>query len=411
MKIAIIGGGASGLVAAISSARKNARVTLFERNSRVGKKILMTGNGKCNLSNINLSSDMYYTGDRSFVMSALEKFGLNDSLMFFNGLGLLLTEKRGGIYPHSEQASAVLDALRFEADSVGVLVKCDCYVKDIKVSGKGFEINYDDSSSKQTGKLSEFFDRVIISTGGKAAPGTGSDGNGYELAKRLGHSVTKIYPALCGVKCEGDFWKSVAGVRCQASLIIENDVTGEGISFGELQFTDYGISGIPVFQISRILAGMVDSQTRPVVDIDLVPDVDEGTLFNEITARVMLLPDRTAEQILCGILNKKIAACILKRIGMGANEFFTDNKEKLLGTVNTIKHFRVTVKGINSFDQSQTTAGGVPLNEINGFFESRFVPGLFITGEILDVDGVCGGYNLQWAWSSGYIAGEEAAQC
>lgn len=419
MKIAIIGGGASGLCAAISALRKNAEVTVFERNDRVGKKILMTGNGKCNLSNIDLSSELYYTGDRSFISAAFERFGLNDCIMFFNGLGLLLTEKRGGIYPHSEQASAVLDALRFEATSLGAVFKCECLVKRIEqgepekkgITG-GYTIHVKETSdSGEWNNIYSGFDKVIITTGGKAAPKTGSDGTGYELAKSLGHSVTDIYPALCGVKCEGSFWKQLAGVRCQAGLLIENESTGEGVSFGELQFTDYGISGIPVFQISRLIAGMLGNNKKTVIDIDLIPDVDEGTLMNELSCRIMLLSDRSYEQILNGFINKKLSAVILKNLKLNPAATFEADEKVLSELVNAIKHFRVTAKDMNSFDQAQTTAGGVPLSEIKNTFESKLCQGLFFAGEILDVDGICGGYNLQWAWTSGFIAGEEASGC
>ncbi len=411
MKIAIIGGGAAGLCAAISASRKNANVTVFERNDRVGKKILMTGNGKCNLSNIDLSSELYYTGDRSFVSRAFERFGLNDCIMFFNGLGLLLTEKRGGIYPHSEQASAVLDALRFEASSLGTVFKCGCKTEKIEKVTDGYNIKVTEiSEAGEESKVYSGFDRVIIATGGKAAPKTGSDGNGYELAKAMGHSITAVYPALCGVKCDGKFWKQLAGVRCQAGLLIENESTGEGISFGELQLTDYGISGIPVFQISRLIAGMLDEGKKTVIDIDLIPDVDEGTLLNELSARIMLLSDRSYEQILNGFLNKKIASYILKKLGITPDSIFDMDIKIMEDIVNAIKHFRVTAMGMNSYDQAQTTAGGVPLSEITDGFESRLSKGIYFAGEILDVDGVCGGYNLQWAWSSGYIAGEEASE-
>ncbi len=412
-KIAIIGAGASGLSACVSAVRKNADVTVFERNLKPGKKILMTGNGKCNLSNTEMSADMYYTSDREFITRTFSRFGLYDTVMFFNSLGLLLTEKRSGIYPHSEQASSVLDALYLEALSGGARFKTSAFVKRIEKSREGFNVIYCENDSKNDSKKesTEYFDRVIVSCGGKAAPATGSDGNGYELVKRLGHSLTGLYPALCGVRCKGDHWKGIAGVRCQAGLIIENDNTGEGVSFGELQITDYGISGIPVFQISRLIAVMLDETGKCSIDIDLIPDVDESSLLGELSARVMILPDRSCEQILNGILNKKLSVFLLKSLGIGLTEKFSDNDGYLRRVVDGIKHFRVSALKMNSFEQAQTTAGGVPLAEIGDNFESKMVPGLFLTGEILDADGVCGGYNLQWAWSSGVIAGEEAALC
>ncbi len=403
MKIAVIGGGASGLTAAISAAKCGARVSLFEKNNRVGKKILMTGNGKCNLSNKSLSEDFYYSGDRAFISSAFEKFGFMDTIMFFNSLGLLLTEKNGGIYPHSEQAASVLDALRFEAESIGIILCCDSNIENVNKTDKGFEI--------EAGKDTQYFDRVIIATGGKAAPKTGSDGSGYSIAKSLGHSVTKTYPALTGIRCEGDFWNISSGVRCGAALLVEQDESGYGASYGELQFTDYGISGIPVFQISRLVAALLDEKKQVSIDIDLFPEVDEMTLFNELSARIMLLPDRNIHQILSGFMNKKLVTLTLKLTGIPQDAFFAEGCPELDSIISALKHFRVIAKSVNSYDQAQCTAGGVPLSEINGFFESRICKGLYFCGEILDVDGLCGGYNLQWAWTSGHIAGEAASGC
>ena len=403
MKIAVVGGGASGLTAAISAAKSGARVTLFEKNSRVGKKILMTGNGKCNLSNKSLSEEFYYSDDRAFIASAFEKFGFMDTIMFFNGLGLLLTEKNGGIYPHSEQASAVLDALRYEAESLGIETICDSNVSEVKKDDKGFSV--------VTEKNEYLFDRVIIATGGKAAPKTGSDGSGFKIAKSFGHSITKVYPALTGIRCEGDFWNISSGVRCAAALLIEQDESGYGASYGELQFTDYGISGIPVFQISRIAAGLLDEKKTVSIDIDLFPEIDEMTLYNEMAARIMLLQDRNIHQILSGFINKKLVTLILKRTGIPQDAFFSEGCPELDRIISALKHFRVTAKSVNSYDQAQCTAGGIPLSDINGFFESRICKGLYFCGEILDVDGICGGYNLQWAWTSGHIAGEAASGC
>ncbi len=403
VKVAVIGGGASGLTAAISAAKQGAQVTVFEKNNRVGKKILMTGNGKCNLSNKSLSEEYYYSGDRAFVLSALEKFGFMDTVMFFNGLGLLLTEKNGGIYPHSEQASSVLDALRFEVSSLGINLLCDKKVDEIVRSGKGFTV--------KSGDDKETFDRVIIACGGKAAPATGSDGSGYKLAAALGHSVLPTYPALAGIRCEGDFWKITSGVRCAAALLIENDESGYGASYGELQFTDYGISGIPAFQISRIVAGLLGENKTVSIDIDLFPEVDEMTLFNELSARIVLLQDRNIHQILSGVMNKKLATLVCKFSNLSQDAFFSDDCKELKSIISVIKHFRVHAKGVNPYEQAQCTAGGIPLSEIDGFFESKICKGLYLCGEILDVDGLCGGYNLQWAWTSGHIAGEAASGC
>ena len=414
MKIAIVGGGSAGLCAAIAAAGKNANVTVFERNDKVGKKILVTGNGKCNLSNTDLSSGYYYSKDREFIDRAFLRFGLNETCAFFNGLGLLLAEKRGGIYPHSEQASAVLDALRFEALTLGVNIKEGCFVKDIEKDERKpgrYKVIYDTSKEETVKTLSDSFDRVIITTGGKAAPKTGSDGNGIKLAQRLGEKCSKLYPALGGVKCEGDFWKSISGVRCYATFKMIGDTSGEGESSGELQLTDYGISGIPVICISRHIAEEDDKKGKSEIEIDLFADLDEETLLRELSSRILILNDRTYEQILNGFLNKKLSFFVLKMCNLKPSDIAVGDLDTLKKIVNKVKHLRVIATGVNGFDQAQTTAGGILLSEINDDFESIKNPGIFYAGEILDVDGICGGYNLQWAWSSGHIAGEAAAKC
>lgn len=449
MDIAVIGGGASGLTAAIAAARNGAHVTVFERNDKVGKKILVTGNGKCNISNMSLSEEYYYSEDRDFVVSAFNKFGLDDTLSFFKGLGLLLTEKRGGIYPYSEQASSVLDALKFEAESLGVKFDSDCFVREItscvgndlenvhynvvyeknirEINSVDNACNTSDKRGRTIGKtsgkntkqskalvvsvesLNALFDKVIVATGGKASPKSGSDGNGYRLVKKLGHSVTSTYPALIGLKCKGEFWKSISGVRCGAIVKLYADNTFIGEDLGELQLTDYGISGIPVFQISRLAAKALGEDKKVKAMVDFVPELSLEDVVSEGEFRFLLLSERTKEQFFNGFINKKLVLMLLKKLGMDADARIC--KEDILKFWKLAKNFEVDVIGDNGFDQAQVTAGGVPLNEINGNFESVLHKGLYIVGELLDVDGMCGGYNLQWAWTGGYIAGEAAAKC
>jgi len=434
LNIAVIGGGASGLTAAIAAARNGAKVTVFERNDKVGKKILVTGNGKCNISNTSLSEDNYYSEDRDFVASSFEKFGLDDTISFFKGLGLLLTEKRGGIYPYSEQASAVLDALRFEALSLGVKIFEDSYVKNISGNKDEFIVDYEKAirevkvDNKQDKKKTvnkkndnrksvivntknekALFDKVIISTGGKAAPKTGSDGNGYELVRKLGHSVSNLNPALIGLKCKGDCWKTISGVRCSALVSVIADGSQIAYESGELQLTDYGVSGIPVFQISRTASKALSVHKKVKVRIDFLPELSAEDLIHECEIRLLLLADRTKEQFFNGFFNKKLVWLFLKETGLNANDKI--NKSDIAKVVTKAKAFEAEVISDNGYEQAQVTAGGVFLSEINADFESKLCPGLYLTGELLDVDGKCGGYNLQWAWTSGYIAGEAAAKC
>jgi len=429
LNIAVVGAGASGLTAAIRAAFNGAHVTLFERNDKVGKKILVTGNGKCNISNVSLSEEFYYSSDRDFVVSALDRFGLNDTVRFFESLGLLLTEKRGGLYPFSEQAATVLDALRFEADYLGVETVTNSLVTAVRHDKKDYVVEYTTSyiveedlvknncnnknnkNKNVNNCVSEnhtrHFDRVIISTGGKAAPKTGSDGNGYKLVKELGHKVSWLYPGLCGLKCRGDFWKSISGVRCNGvvSVIVDNQVIASDI--GEVQFVDYGISGIPVFQVSRTASFELGKKNLVKARIDLMPEMDRTSLASEMKLRLVLIGNRTREQFFNGFFNKKIVQLFLKMSNLNPREVVTT--DDIDAFLDSFCNFEFEIMGNNGFDAAQVTAGGVPLSEIDMNFESRLHKGLYLTGELLDVDGKCGGYNLQWAWASGYLAGEAAS--
>lgn len=404
MKIAIIGGGASGLTAAISAARAGAEVSIFEKNESVGKKILATGNGKCNLSNITISEKFYNSSDMQFVKGTFDRFGLDSTVAFFKGLGLLIIEKRGGLYPHSEQAFSVLDALKNEAVSLGIKILTGCRVSDIQYINSCFKLSYTSEEKNE----SCLFDRCIISAGGKAGSLRESEGNGYELAMSLGHHVTPLYPALTGLKCEGKFWKNIAGVRTGAKVSILVNGKPASSDEGELQLTDYGISGIPVFQVSRHATSALGKGKNVCAVIDFMPAMSEDDLVTELKIRELVLMNRTCEQFLNGFFNRKLSLFFLKQMGV-LPESKAENLD-LRGLAKVCKNFTVKVISDTGFDHAQVTAGGIYLNEIDSDFQSVYIKGLYLTGEILDVDGLCGGYNLQWAWSSGYIAGEAAAR-
>lgn len=402
--VIVIGGGASGMMAAIHAAGAGACVTILEHTDRVGKKILATGNGRCNMTNLYQGEECYRSQNPGFPMKVLEQFPVSKTLEFFEGLGILPKSKNGYIYPNSEQASAVLDVLRTELERRKIDVVCGCQVTKIRRdAGCGFRVN---SSSGRFGA-----DSLILAAGSKAAPNTGSDGSGYELARRLGHQVITPLPALVQLRCREKHYKQLAGIRTEARLTLYVDGKAADTQTGELQLTDYGISGIPTFQLSRYASVALD-KGRPVkVVIDYLPQQTLEETRRYLEARRSSLGEKTAEEWMTGLLNKKLSAVLLKLSGISMGEKIRDvdagRWDRLL---RQIKEYETVVTAANPFENAQICCGGVDTREVHpDTMESILVPGLYLAGELLDVDGICGGYNLQWAWSSGALAGRSAA--
>lgn len=404
MQVGIVGAGAAGLMAAITAAGLGAEVTLFERGDRVGRKILMTGNGKCNLSNLNLSIDQYYGQQPEWIWRCLSRFSTRDTITFFNGLGMMIKEKNGYLYPLAEQASVVLDVLRNEVKALGISVHTGCKINRITKDSETGKIMLSD------GNYTYCFDKVILAVGGKAAPKTGSDGSGFKLAKQMGHTIVPTVPALVQLRCLEDYLKMVAGVRADGIVSVRcqgNEVAAER---GEIQFTDYGISGIPVFQISRTVNYLLREWPEVEVVLDLLPQVDEKTYQKLQEQRKLLVSDRTVEEYFTGLLNKKLMGLFIKLAGCKPTCPMAACDDGVLGQIYALcKEWHLHVTGSNPYDSAQVCAGGVDTTEVSDYMESLKMPGVYFAGEILDVDGKCGGYNLQWAWSSGYVAGMAAA--
>ena len=408
-KVAVIGGGAAGIIAAIIASDGGADVTIFEGNDRIGKKILATGNGKCNLSNMNMDVSCFHTRDKNKLSRCLERFGVKDTKAFFESLGLMIKDKNGYLYPASEQAAVVLDVLRTAVSVRGICVKTEHKVNDIQAisakKGKG---------GKQNGFLvcgkdfKESFDKVILTCGSKAAPKTGSDGSGYDLAKNFGHSIVPIVPSLVQLKCNDGFCKSLAGIRAEACVHIYENGKELCQEFGEVQLTDYGISGIPVFQLSEQVNRRLFDKKRGELTavIDFVPGqtMEEWNAFFE--NRVKVFKKVTVEEFFTGMLNKKLMMLFIKQAGLNpASNVDTVSVKQLKKVFAYCKGLEYHIQGNNGFENAQVCAGGVSLQEVTDDMESVIVPGLYFAGELLDVDGRCGGYNLQWAWTSGVIAG------
>ncbi len=398
-QVIVIGGGASGLVAAIMAARQKRMVTVLEHKDRIGKKILATGNGKCNYTNLLQLPECYRSNDSSFPKQVLSCFDVNQTIDFFKDLGIYPKEKKGYVYPNSEQAASVVDVLRMELTRLGVRIDCEVHVEHIKKQKNEFLITTNKDSYKAT--------QVILATGGCASPSLGSDGSGYQLAKELGHTVIKPLPALVQLKSPKKYFKTVAGVRTEAciKLFVEDIFLTE--EKGELLLTNYGLSGIPIFQLSRFASKALNEKKKVTVQIDYFPSLNWKDAYELIEDRMKRNPTNTIEEIFIGLLNHKLSYVCIKEAGIepvSLCKAIDKNQTKAL--VNQIKEWRVPITEPNSFEQAQVSAGGVSTLEINPeTMESKLVKGLYLTGELVDVDGTCGGYNLQWAWSSGAVAG------
>lgn len=402
--VGIIGAGASGMMAALSAANCGAKVTLFERKDRIGKKILVTGNGRCNFTNRNLSSGNYYTDDSSFVESVLKRFDNDDLCRFFTGLGMLIREKNGYFYPACEQASTVLDLFRNNLNENDILVKTESFVDSVSKKGNTFKVKTENGD--------EFsFDSIIIATGGKAGIGKKEQANGYDLLKNFKIAVSPLYPSLTQIYAEGANFKAVAGVRSECAIYVfekDNLVMKQA---GEILFTDYGISGIVSFQISHYVAEATDLKKDISCVLDFLPGFEKDDLENFVNSKLLLHGNLTVEEFFNGFLNKKLNMEIIKKAGLKPSLKVSEySKELIIDAVLSMKEFLIKPTGVNGYDQAQVTGGGVYTSELTENLETKKVPGLYVTGELINVDGICGGYNLQWAFSTGHIAGESAAK-
>lgn len=415
MEILVIGGGAAGLTAAIAAARRGARVTLLEKMKRPGTKLLMTGNGRCNLTHLDPAMASSYASvsgtpeeTEAYASRVLRRFGAEDTLRFFLELGVPCRAWDGFVYPRSREAHTVLAALLRELVRLKVRIRYDTSVSSIA---------FDASSGQwaaETGSWTYTADRVILAAGGCAAPKTGSDGSGYALSKMAGHSLAGPFPALTGVLFTAEdrrIFGSCGGVRTKAGVFLEEKDMHFGDS-GEIQWTGEGLSGIVIFQMSRYaaLAG------RPLaLRIDLAEELSEKALAEELALILAHSPDLPLKELFMGFVPEKLAASLASPavICMGRERTgrdVTENHPDPVFLAHFLKNLPVRIDGTRSFDHAQVTAGGVPLAEVHpDTMESKRAPGLFLAGEILDADGRCGGYNLQWAWSTGYIAGNAAS--
>ena len=398
-EIAVIGGGASGLMAAITAKKSGKEVIILERKDRILKKVLITGNGRCNITNVNANISNYFGKNISSVENILNRFTPQDTMDFFNELGIVCNEEnRGKVYPLSGQASSVVDALRFEAERLGIKIETEFYVRKIEKDGFKFRIYSEGRKKIEAG-------RVILAAGGQSYPELGSNGSGFELAKELGHSVTKLSPSIVQLKTEKYQVKGLQGIKTDVAVTAYGDNKKICTYDGELLFTDYGISGNVVFNISFVMPLYKNVE----FEIDFMEKFDYNELYEMLKERKRILSHLTMENYFNGMINKKLGQFLSKVSGIEKLskpvKDLNDSDIRKLCTV--LKKYRVKILETTGFKNAQVTAGGVSLDEVNTeTLESKIVKGLYFSGEVLDVYGECGGFNLQWAWTSGYFLGK-----
>lgn len=368
-KICIIGGGAAGLSCAVMLARRGLSVTLLERGERLGRKLSATGNGQGNITNVNMGAEHYFSDDTEKVARVLSRFGATDAVHFLEEMGgVFLPDGRGRVYPAGRQASAVTDLLRREIDRLGVTVVLSAHVKTIAYDGS-FLVKWEGGALRA--------DAVVLAAGGKAAKNFGTDGTAYSLAQSFGHTVTPLTPALVQLRCDPKEVRGLKGIRLEGKLTLMRGEKKKYEVRGDVLFTESGVSGDAVFRASSY------AEKGDVLLLDLLPDVCEERLYSAIERGGTL--------------------CVLPN---GLGRFLTSKTGGAKELAATIKRFPLTLTGTLGFDYAQVTRGGIPLDETDEHLMSKFRPGLYFAGEILNVDGECGGYNLQWAFTSAYIVSE-----
>ena len=401
MVIGIIGGGASGMAAALAASENpNVQVILLERQARVGRKLLATGNGRCNLTNLHADGASYHGNAPEFARYALQVFSARETIEWFEKLGLYtVAEPSGRVYPYSDQANSVVDILRLNLSRPNLELRTGYEVQKIKQSGLGFEVS--------NGEEVIFCDKLIIACGGLAGSKLGGTMSGYNLLCKLGHRSTKLRPALVQLKSNWGGLAGLKGVRadCRAEIYHNEELFCQ--SRGELQFTEYGLSGPVIFEISRDVCIAPGSW---ICKLDFLPDWDCDRLYKELLRRKNT--DLPVQELLTGILHNRLGRVLTHSAGVQMNVLCRDLHDGNIQAIcNAVKGFEVRLTEPMGMDSAQVTAGGVLTEQFDPTtMESRLVPGLYACGEVLDIDGDCGGYNLQWAWSSGRVAGIHAGK-
>ena len=396
MNVCVIGGGAAGMLAALTAAENGHRVLLLERQSRVGRKLLATGNGRCNLSNYHVSP-AHYHGGAGFCDFALSQFDVGETLQYFASLGLLtVSEASGRIYPMSNMAGSVLDVLRYALERPEIDLQTGQTVTAVRKMPEGFSVKTEtDTFSARC---------LILAAGGAAGSKVGGGMDGYRLAKSLGHHRTALYPSLVQLKTDPTYPRALKGVKAQCGISICRGSQVLARNSGEVLFTEYGVSGPAIFGLSRsVSAGGSDLTCL----LNFFPDWEEAEVLRWLSQRQAAMAAHEASTLLTGSCHTRLGQMICKSAGFTNQRAAGLTRDDLRRIARQATHFALPITGTCGFDQAQVTAGGLDTSEFDPrTLQSRLVPGLYACGELLDIDGDCGGYNLQWAWSSGRLAGK-----
>ena len=397
----ILGGGASGMMAAITAARNGYKVLLIEHKEKLGKKIYATGNGRCNFTNEDMKEE-YFRGDAELIHHTLTSFDEQDALRFFHSLGVLAKSRGGYLYPNSEQASALVSAMTREIRDLLVDVMLDTTIDSVEETVEGFLVEV--NGQYYEGR------KLLIAVGGLANPKLGSDGSFFPIIKEWGHHFTSLSPALCGLYCNGLHFPKTKGVRADGLVTLLVDGESCASDYGELQFTEYGLSGIPVFQVSRFAGLALNDKREVTLSVNLLPEYEPVELMAELKYRRLMCGEHsTVADFWNGLLHDKLCDPLLEELGVTAESPVVDLPSDFCDLLcERLQNLTFSVTGIRDYEFAQVTAGGIRTEEIHtNTLESKLVPNLYFIGETLDVDAICGGYNLQWAWATGYVAGNQ----
>lgn len=397
--VAIIGAGPAGIMAALSASHSGKRVILVEKNDFIGRKIFATGNGRCNITNNNISLDRYHGASRDFIQNIFDQYNQNTTIQFFESLGIVLKEEdRGRIFPRTNQASTVVEALNHALIENNVYIKKSSLVKNIaKKEDFVIEIENDETI---------YAKNVVITTGGKASFQFGSSGDGIFWAKRFGHNIIPIFAALVPLETEETWVKDVQGIKVEAKVTskLNNEVLKE--TEGDLLFTHFGISGPAVMAQAGTISPLVEEHKLEIL-IDLYPELSEQELDQKLENIFKVNNKKSARNALLGLFPAGLVPIVLKDSNTSADKNASEiSRADRLAIAKTIKGLKLTVKKVRPLKEAQVSRGGVDTSEVKSTLESKLVPGLYFAGEVLDVDADSGGFNLQWAWSSGYVAGK-----
>lgn len=396
MKIGIIGGGAAGIMAALQI--KGHEVHIFERNDRIGKKLLATGNGRCNYTNLNMGPEYYHGEERDFVKPALNYFGKEETIDFFKSHLMLSTSiENGRTYPVTLKASSVLNLFLRELEKKNIYIHTNYFLRQIEKKEAGFKLQFKDEKPF-------YVDRVVFATGGMSMPVSGSDGSGYRILKSLGHTLVEPFPGLVQVKLKSEFLRHLAGTKVVGEVRLIKDDKVIGREEGDLLFTKYGISGPPILDLSRKVGESLNSKLY--MEIPFVNNLQKG--FESFAVNAFNTSDSTLGEFIEGVCDKKFLRVVEALIKIDKNTPLKEINDSLRDKIIKVIHStRFEVEGLNGYGESQVTCGGISTEEVNSeTMESKIVKGLYLIGEVLDVDGDCGGYNIQWAFSSAALCGK-----